>query len=166
MAANDDSVPIALRPPDPFTRIRPVLLSDVEALVACCWPERTADSIRSLVVTAMRQARDGRGLGVVVVVDGQVVGYGQLTAWGHCGEISDLYITERYRSAGLGTTLIQYLVRVAREKHMTCVELGAARSNPRALALYKRLGFTEHREIMINLGQGREPVVYLRLNLQ
>ncbi|GAB4526932.1 MAG: hypothetical protein OHK0046_44200 [Anaerolineae bacterium] len=158
-------VPLALKPPDPSVRIRPVKLSDVGALHAACWADRPPISTHQLVARAQQSARQGRGLGVVVIKDGpeDIRGYGQLTLWSRSAEISDLMIVEMDRGCGYGTAIIQYLVRTAREMHAPAVEIGAAVSNPGALALYRRLGFQDDHELMLNLGQGPEPVIYLRL---
>ena len=45
------------------------------------------------------------------------------------------------------------------------IEIGAAMSNPRAVALYRRLGFEDSHTMMLNLGKGKEKVLFLRLVL-
>ncbi len=162
--ANEDNIPLALQPPTPGVAIRPVLADDVKMLNEYCWPQKP-DFGRGLVKRALRLAQQGRGLGVVTEVDNVLCGYGQLTLWPGCGEISDLTIAETYRNKGLGTAIIRHLTHTARDMHLPCVEIGAAKSNLRALALYRRLGFRDNRHIMLNLGHGREPVLYLRLTL-
>ncbi len=161
-----DQSPLALQPPDPQVNIRPVQLTDVIALHHNCWAERSCTAIQQMVERAQRNAQQGRGLGVVITADGSdVVGFGQLTLWSECGELSDLIIAAPYRGRGLGTTLVQYLTRTAREMHATCLEIGAAYSNPQALALYRYLGFQDHRTLQLNLGNGNEAVLFLRLNI-
>ena len=161
-------LPVALQPPDRAVKIRPVRISDTAALNEVCWPERSHGSVYQLVLRAHRNARQGRGLGIVVVdeTDSTVLkGYGQLTLWPQCGEVSDLMIGAQYRRQGLGTAMIQYLVRAAREMHVPYVEIGAAVRNEGAIALYRRLGFQDDHTIMLNLGNGRESVLFLRLEL-
>lgn len=164
---NRHPYPDALQPPDPNIRIRPVRRTDIVGLMDC-WPERGYAALESMVLRAQKLAEQGRGLGVVVVDDDNRVikAYGQLTLWPNCGEISDLIVAAAYRGQKLGTTLVQYLMRAAREMHVDCVEIGAALSNPRALVLYRRLGFRDSHEVMIDLGKGKEPVLYLRLKFQ
>jgi ribosomal protein S18 acetylase RimI-like enzyme len=160
--------PLALVPPDSSVHIRPVRLEDVESLHRECWPERSLASIYHLVVRATRNQQQGRGLGIVVIREEpgrQVAGFGQLTLWTHCGEISDLVIAPLYRNQGLGTAMIQHLVRASSVMHVPCVEIGAAYSNPRALALYRRLGFQDTHIAMLDLGSGHEPVQFLRLKV-
>lgn len=157
----------ALQNPDPTVTIRPVRMDDVDALNRACWPQRPRMMVQQLVARAQRIARQERGLGVVIVGDTpkELRGFGQLTLWSKVGEISDLMVAEPYRGHGYGTAMIQYLMRTAREMHIPAVEIGAAFSNPGALSLYRRLGFEDDHKVMIDLGQGKEPVMYLRVNL-
>lgn len=161
-----ENPPLALLPPDPTVRMRPVLGADADTLHTLGWPERPRASIDQLIVRAQQYAREGRGLGIVVVnAAGHVRGYGQLTLWPRTGEISDLVVAPADRGRGYGTAMIQYLTRAARDLHAPQLEIGAALSNPRALALYRRLGFVDSHRIQLDLGEGREPIQYLRLVL-
>src|SRR5690349_14033766 len=94
--------PIALQPPNAGVHIRPVRMGDALLLQRACWPARSLDSLQQLISRAQRMARSHYGLGVVVDHDG-VIGYGQLTLWPRCGEISDLVVCESYRGQGIGT---------------------------------------------------------------
>ncbi len=156
----------ALYPPDPGVRIRPVLAADADALHRIGWPDRTRASIDQLIARVQQYAREGRGLGVVVTDSRQMVrGYGQILLWPRTAEISDLVVAAPDRGRGYGTALIQFLARAARDMHAPQIEIGAALSNPRALALYRRLGFEESHSVELNLGDGREPVQYLKIDL-
>ncbi len=158
--------PLALQSPATAIRVRPVRLTDAEPLAARCWPYRSFAAVYNLLLRATRSAADGRGLGLVVL-DGQneVQGYGQVALWPTCAEISDLVIADVYRSQGWGTALIQHLTREAVRLHAPAVEIGAAATNPRAAALYRRLGFEDSHTVMLNLGAGQEVVQFLRLEL-
>lgn len=160
-------MPLALNPPDPAVKVRPVRLADVPVLHDICWPERPLTYANHLIKRARQIALQGRGLGVVVVGAGSddLRAFGQLTMWPRGGEISDLVVGDAHRGKGIGTTVIQYLVQVAREMRADCVEIGVAHSNTGALALYRRLGFVDDHNVVINLGDGPEPVLYLRLDL-
>ena len=85
--------------------------------------------------------------------------------WPSCAEISDMVVVETYRGRGLGTALIQALVRQALKLGADEAEIGAALNNPRAAALYRRLGFEDSHTVLLNLGKGKEHVLFLRLNL-
>lgn len=159
-----DNIPLALQPPDSHLTIRPVRLTDVASLQRDCWPDRPFDGVYRFVSRIRYSANQGRAIGIVVVGAGDtLLGYGQFTLWPRCGEISDLIVAEASRSQGIGTAIIQYLVRAAREMSAECVDIGVALSNPRALALYRRLGFRDSHTQNLDLGHGDEPVLYLRL---
>lgn len=158
--------PLALNPPDPSIPIRPVRLADVVDLHARCWLERPYMVVHNLIKQAIRYSTDGRGQGLVVAgSDGRVLGYGQVLLWPACAEISDVVVTEVLRSQGIGTALIQALVQRARQMKASEVEIGATLDNPRAVTLYRRLGFTDSHTSSINFGGGREKVLFLRLRL-
>jgi ribosomal protein S18 acetylase RimI-like enzyme len=159
---------LALLPPNPAVRLRPVTLNDLDALLLCCWTDRSRDVARWLLTRVIRNQGTGRGAGVVLLAPQgeRMIGYGQITLWPQCAEISDLFVAEPYRSQGYGTAIIQYLMQQAIHLQASCVEIGAAEHNPRALALYQRLGFVAHRTLLMNLGTDeREPVIYLRMTL-
>jgi GNAT superfamily N-acetyltransferase len=149
-------LPPALRAPDPRIPIRPVHLSDAESLFAACWPSRTFSAVYSLVQRAVRSAADGRGLGIVVPGAGNaMLGYGQALMWPTCAEISDMVVA-----------IIQTLVHKALALGADEAEIGAALNNPRAASLYRRLGFEDSHSVLVNLGAGKEHILFLRLNLR
>lgn len=159
--------PPALLRPNPNILVRPVRLTDSETLHARCWPARPFVAVYNLLSRSIRNTSDGRGLGLVVLDDGgDVQGYGQMAIWPTCAEISDLVVMEAYRSRGYGTALIQHLTRAAVRLKAPAVEIGAALSNPRAAALYRRLGFEDSHTLILNLGIGKESVLFLRLELR
>jgi len=159
--------PIALQTPNPAFHIRPVTATDFEALHRTCWTDRSAPVAHQLLSRVLRNQARQRGTGRVVLGEQrQIIGYGQLTLWAYCAELSDLFVVEGQRSYGYGTALIQSLVRRAAALEAPCVEIGAAQSNPRALALYERLGFQRHRSVDLKLtGSQPETVIYLRIPL-
>jgi Acetyltransferases len=158
--------PMALRTPNPAITIRPVRAGDTPGLRAACWPERDFETVYRFVMRARQTAAQGRGLGVTALDDaGAVAGYGQFTLWPRCGEISDLIVTPDCRGRGIGTAIIQYLTRAAREMGAGCVEIGVQAHNASALALYRRLGFKDSYTREMDLGSGLEPIIYLRLKL-
>lgn len=158
----------ALQLPDPAVRIRPVQQGDLNHLMRTCWTDRSPDVGRWMLSRVVRNQQDRRGTGVVTLdADSEIVGYGQLTLWSRCAEISDLFVSQSQRSQGYGTAIIQYLVQEAARLRATCIEIGAARNNVRAIALYHQLGFVDHREVQMNLGAAeREPVIYMKIQLQ
>ena len=148
--------------------LRPVAANDSLSLQQTCWPERSVEAIEELLQRAEGLARRRRGLGIVALADNFAncaIGYAQLTMWPRTGEISDLIVAEDWRNQGLGSAMIGYLVEKARAWPMPQVEIGVAMNNPRALALYRRLGFKDDRLINLDLGGGPEAVTYLTMTL-
>ena len=158
-----DTLPLALQPPSIACELRPVQWADVEALRVHCWPERSVVQVQRLVSRAIRLEQHAYGHGLVAIQAGSIAGYGQFTHWPRAAEISDLIVCAERRSQGIGTALIQTLVRHARAHAAARIEIGVALNNPRALALYRRLGFVDQRTVHLDLNGVRTPVLYLEL---
>lgn len=140
---------------------------DAAALQRACWPEWPATAVRDFLERLNASAARGRGYATAALCEGAHIGFGQLTLWRDAAEIGDLIVTPARRGQGIGTAIIAHLADKARAWGITRLEIGAALSNPRALALYKRLGFAPQRVIDISLNGGApEPVVYLAMALE
>src|SRR5881392_3780121 len=57
--------------------------------------------------------------------------------------LEDLFVRETARGAGLGAALVSLAIERARERGCRRVELDTNESNDAALALYRRMGFSE-----------------------
>jgi ribosomal protein S18 acetylase RimI-like enzyme len=159
------SLPLALRAPDPRIAIRPVKISDTESLRVHCWPNRKFMAVYGVVSRAARSMAQERGLGLVITsAEGLAIGFGQYSVWPACAEISDLVVSESHRGQGLGTTLIQALLQHGLQRGITTFEIGVALDNPRAAALYRRLGFVDSHTVLLHLDRGPERVQFLRLS--
>lgn len=141
--------------------IRPIALDDADGLKATCWSDRPRDVVVDLLRRAQRLAEQRRGLAVTALRENQPCAFAMLTLWPHCAEISDLIVSEPLRGRRIGTGLIEYLATTARGLGATVLEIGAALSNPRAIELYRRLGFSDGRVVTLDLASGPEPVLYL-----
>lgn len=159
--------PLALQTPPTSIFMRPVRATDTDHLRANCWPNRTFLTVYNLVMRTVRNAAEGRGLGLVVVgEDDSPLAYGQYTIWPTCAEISDLIVAEPLRGQGVGTALIQMLIKRATAQRATAFEIGVAMDNPRAAALYRRLGFEDSHTVMMSLERGMEKIQFLRLDTE
>ncbi|MDL1921361.1 GNAT family N-acetyltransferase [Chloroflexi bacterium CFX3] len=144
--------------------LRLCTLQDADALQHACYPHAARESVRQMLARTASAMQHGRGVGLVACLDDQIVGFGQITFWARVAEIGDLIVAEPQRGRGIGTALIQHLIALgAAQRNM--IEIGAAGSNPRALALYQRLGFRLDRTLLLDLGQGLESVHYLSLHV-
>lgn len=157
---------LALQSPDPAFKIRAVRFEDAPALYDDCWSHRSMTGCKERLRRILDIMEQKRGLGVVVEEGKRVLGYGQIVSWRNNAEISDLMVSEKQRSKGIGTAMIQFLIQSIAKPSLEAIEIGAASNNPRALALYRRLGFVDSHKRQLNLGQGSEEVLYLRLNLK
>jgi len=131
-----------------------------------CWPARPLDAILDLLARAERLAQNQRGLAVVAVRNDLTCAFGMWTLWPRTAEISDLIVASSFRDQGVGSQIILYLTEAARRLHVQILEIGVALSNPRAMALYRRLGFSDHHTINLDLGHGLETVLYLHKTLE
>jgi ribosomal protein S18 acetylase RimI-like enzyme len=145
--------------------VRRVSPRDAAQLQQSCWVNWPLEVVSEALTRVDLLAQQGRGLAVVACQGQRILGYGQMTIWPRAVEISDLIVAPPYRDNGIGTAIITYLVNKVRAWHLPRVEIGAALSNPRALALYRRLGFKDHRTIELDLGNGLETVLYLNLDI-
>lgn len=59
----------------------------------------------------------------------------------HSVILNDLYVAEGQRSNGVGRILIEYTVKLARQRGASSVILETALTNERAQSIYERLGF-------------------------
>ena len=168
MGMHNDIQPIVLMTPDPKWCIRGVIEDDIDALRDNLWSDYTITRCRQLIKRITDAKARNRGLGLIVKEqdsdDAPILAYGQIMMWTHCAEISDLIVIPEKQSQGIGTCIIQTLTQHVRTlPKIDCVEIGVASSNPRALSLYRRLGFVDAYSINLKLQETREPVMYLRL---
>jgi len=145
--------------------LRPTHIHDAEELRKQCWPDRPPQAISTLLHRAEKLLAQRRGLGAVALWDDVICGFGMLTIWPQTAEISDLVVSPAHRSNGIGSEIIRFLAQHAAAMGASILEIGVACSNPRALALYRRLGFVDHHMIEVDLGNGPEAVLYLHKQL-
>lgn len=149
--------------PSPCIEIRPITERDAPLLQRACYPHIALEVIERMIQQPLANAARDRGLGIIAQAcdDSTLYGFAQMTVWPRVAEISDLLVAEPYRNGGIGSALIGYLEDVLRKRHYPRVEIGAALTNPRAITLYRRLGFVDERIVELDLGRGAEPVLYL-----
>jgi GNAT superfamily N-acetyltransferase len=107
---------------------------------------RSADPLVSRPFLESR-LRDGDAVIFLARVADEAVGFAQLyplwSSW-YCRRIwflSDLYVTEAHRNAGIGKMLIEYVKRFAHETDAVSVMVELPHSEPHLTGFYEELGF-------------------------
>jgi GNAT superfamily N-acetyltransferase len=77
--------------------------------------------------------------------------YFSLEYGGRTAFVDELFVRPEHRGAGLGSDALRSVLGVARELGLTAVHLEAERTNPRAAALYVRLGFVDYDRTLLTL---------------
>jgi phosphinothricin acetyltransferase len=104
---------------------------------------RTPDERRQWLGT-----RDGRHPVIVASIGGEIVGWASLNvfntreAYRHVADIS-VYVARAWRGKGVGTALMEQLVRLGREHGFHKLVLAGFPFNPASMALYRRSGFRD-----------------------
>ena len=79
--------------------------------------------------------------GVVAEDGGEVVGYGGITVAADSADIDNVAVTEAFRRSGIGRSIIDNLLDIAKEHGAKKVFLEVRVSNSPAMELYLRCGF-------------------------
>ncbi|MEI7961549.1 MAG: GNAT family N-acetyltransferase [archaeon] len=81
---------------------------------------------------------------IVALVENTPVGVARLTKFhgrrNHSGEIV-MFISKDFQSKGIGTTLLNKVIQIAKKKKLKRVQLGVNVDNKKAIGLYKKMGF-------------------------
>jgi [ribosomal protein S18]-alanine N-acetyltransferase len=104
----------------------------------------------------------------VAVQDEQIVGYAVMSMGAGEAHILNLCVREDGRRAGIGRTLIRYLIEQAETAGMAEAFLEVRPSNAIAMVLYRSLGFEQigTRRGYYQAPGGREDAAVLRLRLR
>src|SRR6266851_4526629 len=92
----------------------------------------------------------------IIMLDDQPVGHMIIDRSGEFYDLVDISIMPKQRSQGIGTRLVLALCMEAEMMHKN-VRLYVSVTNPRALALYKRLGFRVIEDLQTDILMERRP---------
>jgi RimJ/RimL family protein N-acetyltransferase len=147
--------------------IRCLRIEDAAQLQRHCFTQLPLTTVQDFIRRTSERIAHSRGVAFVAVTSQtqEVIAFGQLLQWKDCAEISDLIVAEAWHGQGIGTQLIHTLIQHATKLNVDCIEIGAAINNPRALALYLRLGFQLGEVQHLDVGNGIEPIQYLKMSL-
>ncbi|MDE7082843.1 MAG: ribosomal protein S18-alanine N-acetyltransferase [Clostridia bacterium] len=79
--------------------------------------------------------------GVLAEDGGEIIGYGGITVAAESADIDNVAVTEPYRNSGVGTAIIEELLRIAKDCGASKVFLEVRVSNATAMKLYLKSGF-------------------------
>lgn len=79
--------------------------------------------------------------GVLCEDGGEIAGYGGITVAADSADIGNIAVAENYRGGGIGSSILQKLIELAKKKGVQKVFLEVRVSNSAALGLYLKCGF-------------------------
>jgi GNAT superfamily N-acetyltransferase len=90
--------------------------------------ELNEPDVETFVQANIERLNDHRVDGVVAVVDGNPVGYGVFLEVGDIGFLPDLYVLTEHRRRGVGTSLLDHLLKLAKRLLMrvTCARVSVS----------------------------------------
>ncbi len=111
----------------------------------------------------MRWQANGRCLWLIAQLTSPTtpIASGQLIYYPHTAEIANIMVNPHWQRQGIGQTLVTRLLASASQQHTPFVEARAEAANFPALALYKKLGFTENGRVTLN----QTPILILHKKL-
>ena len=134
-------------------QFRLVQTADFRPLQETCYADRRAALFLDHFEQMMVWQGNGRACWLFIEHNGRLVGSGELIIYPHGAELANLFVVPQYRGRGIGTAMIIVLSRIARHWQLTGLEIGVECQNERALALYRRLGFVDDREVKLPGGE-------------
>ncbi|MBU6335356.1 MAG: GNAT family N-acetyltransferase [Chloroflexi bacterium] len=92
----------------------------------------------------------------LALIDGHAVGYlgHELHREKRALHLHKIYLVPELHGRGVGQAMLAHVVRTARASGMQAVELGVNKTNARALAAYRRAGFTVAESFVRDIGNG------------
>lgn len=103
----------------------------------------------------------------VMMLNEQIIGYSLMMLVLDEAHLLNLSVEKSYQKQGLGRTLLEYMVSIAKNNQMTNMFLEVRPSNISAIALYENMGFNEMavRRGYYPAATGREDAVLMGLAL-
>ncbi len=130
--------------------IRPLAQGEIPLLDA----HLDADRLAGRHHDRFTQQQDGRLTYLIAWLDGIPVGH-TMVRWegttdayvadriSECAHVEDLFVMPKLRSSGIGTRILTHGERMAAERGFAQIGLAVGIDNPRARALYERLGYVD-----------------------
>lgn len=88
-------------------------------------------------------ATDGNAVARVGIIDGKVVCYYSFYNICSEGNINNLAVREDFRGKGIGNSLLDDMIKVAKEHEISALTLEVNENNAAAIGLYGKFGFAQ-----------------------
>lgn len=107
-------------------------------------------------------------------LDNKVIGYLKLNFGRSQTELQDdkaveierIYVLKEFHGKKVGQMLYEQAMQIAQQKHADYVWLGVWEENPRAIAFYKKNGFTAFDKHIFKLGDDEQTDIMMKLQLE
>ncbi len=133
---------------------------DFPALFQACYPGHFRPRLFAELRRSLERQQRGAGCHLLALIDDRPIGTAQLIHHARKTEIADVIISRPYRGQGIGSRLIAALLERARTDGWEPVEIVVEATNPRARALYERLGFAFERQIELGSGEKGDLLIW------
>ncbi len=139
---------VRIRPycPSDWNRLREMYLECDE--ICMCIPSEYVD-------IWLRCTLDG--FSVVAELDGKIVGHAVVSPLNDREVSLCVYVRKGYRSKGIGTALVRFLIEHCRRMGYEAIRIVTERDNVRAIRFFKKLGFE-----FVRAGYGFEMILALK----
>ncbi len=94
------------------------------------------------------------GLYYFLLVNDKPIGYLGLKVESHNLFVSKIYILASFRNQGYGKLLMQFTENFAHTNHCNQLKLTVNKYNLATIQAYKKLGFSQKREVVFDIGNG------------
>jgi len=133
---------------------RPILARDIPDLAAI---ERSWEGSRWTRAMFERELTLPISVGRVAERNGQILGFGVLWVVTEIAQLLEFAVASSYQRQGVGTGILQSLIKAARLKGCEKMELEFHEENFPAQSFYEKMGFkiTGRRRRFYDIGQGR-----------
>ena len=132
-----------------------------EFALRALFPDKELDEIERFLLSSTAVSGPERNTCIIAEWGGTVVGCGRLVKWHRGIEIADLVVDPQHRRRGIGRTLIEALLEIARRWKISRVQIGARIEDQMTIAWYQKLGFARERRIDLVVDGNPSTLVYL-----
>ena len=126
-------------------------------------------------VSKITEEIDERGsLYILAYVNDELAGYARVRQSGEVNdqfpgkktlELQRIYAREKFIGRGVGKSLMNYCLELAKKQHADIVWLGVWEHNHRAQQFYKKLGFEQFSSHVFMLGKDAQTDILMKLNI-